>query len=343
MNEPSQLQPFTRALADSIDAELRSDPPVPDVLDVLARVEALAPATVRPGFREQLRELAPLPLAPRSETTGAVRAQLAPFTEALRNEIEHELRGTSSRPLGRRAVRRSRVFAFASAGVLAAASVVALVAAIPRLREIGELQLGRDGSNTQAQRAATDGELLPTTAYARDRVAPKTKPVEQEEAPEEVDIRPTSANATVAPVTEIVDRGGWDQKSRRSSSTRKQQMTELEHRAREHWQRGDLVAAERLFRRVIKVARTGPHAELAYGDLSAIARERGGIEAQSRIWREYLGKFPRGRFADDARAGLCRRQSTDARARCWRAYLVRHPHGSHADEARRLVADSPNR
>lgn len=74
-----------------------------------------------------------------------------------------------------------------------------------------------------------------------------------------------------------------------------------------------------------------------------LARQIRGGDGQVAVWREYLAAFPAGRFADDARAGLCQRAPADARAACWREYLERHPAGSHRRQAEAVVqgADGP--
>jgi len=50
--------------------------------------------------------------------------------------------------------------------------------------------------------------------------------------------------------------------------------------------------------------------------------------------------FPEGRFADDARAGLCRRDASD-RPACWRAYLEAFPEGSYRAQAEREAGGAP--
>ncbi|MBL8944768.1 MAG: hypothetical protein JNK45_16525, partial [Myxococcales bacterium] len=109
----------------------------------------------------------------------------------------------------------------------------------------------------------------------------------------------------------------------------------IEREALTAWRAGDLAEAERLLLRIAKSGRSA-RAELAYGDLFSIARQRRGSAGQVALWRAYLERFPRGRFADDARGGVCRRAEDAAVARtCWADYLRRHPNGAHVAEAKR--------
>jgi hypothetical protein len=113
------------------------------------------------------------------------------------------------------------------------------------------------------------------------------------------------------------------------------ELDELEARAQGLWKAGDLTGAEKLLREVIRRARKGVRVELAYGDLFAIARQRGGASAQVAVWREYLRRSPDGRFADDVQAGLCRHAPSADVADCWADYLRARPKGAHAKEARK--------
>jgi hypothetical protein len=115
----------------------------------------------------------------------------------------------------------------------------------------------------------------------------------------------------------------------------------LEEEAQRLWERGELAAAERKFRDVVRVAGDSQRAELAYGDLFVLARQLRGAGGPTSVWREYLERFPRGRFAEDARGGLCRRATGDERTACWRAYLSHHPDGTHRAQATAAVGGAP--
>lgn len=107
------------------------------------------------------------------------------------------------------------------------------------------------------------------------------------------------------------------------------------------WKARDYAKAEERFEALIDLAGSSRLADLAYGDLFTLARRRGDASRESALWKRYLSRFPEGRFADDARAGLCRRAGADARAQCWREYLDDFPAGSFRAQAEREVAGSP--
>ena len=81
--------------------------------------------------------------------------------------------------------------------------------------------------------------------------------------------------------------------------------------------------------------RRGGLVELAFGDRFTIAHRRGNAKQQVSLWKSYLRRFPTGRLADDARAGLCRHAPPPRRAGCWREYLRDFPGGAYSEQARR--------
>ena len=91
------------------------------------------------------------------------------------------------------------------------------------------------------------------------------------------------------------------------------------------------------FREIVKLGRKSEFAELAYGELFALASRATGDQELAKLWRAYLRRFPGGRYADGARAGLCRRAGEDTRTQCWTDYLDKHPRGSARGEALRAT------
>lgn len=142
----------------------------------------------------------------------------------------------------------------------------------------------------------------------------------------------------------VVERDPEPRARERGPSARARQrdrVAELDAEAQARWQRGDLAGAEQQFREIIDLAGRSRYADLAYGDLFTLARQRKAVDQERALWAEYLQKFPHGRFADDARAGLCRHASAD-QVGCWEDYLDDFPEGVHTRAARKALGlDKP--
>ncbi len=125
------------------------------------------------------------------------------------------------------------------------------------------------------------------------------------------------------------DTGGADHTPRRP----KRSTAELDALARDAWKAGDLERARRLFERVVARGGRGQRADIAYGDLFTLARRQGEDARLRRYWKQYVQRFPKGRYVDDARAGLCRTSRADKQARCWSRYLADRPNGTFRADA----------
>jgi len=119
-----------------------------------------------------------------------------------------------------------------------------------------------------------------------------------------------------------------------------ERLAALDGAAHAAWKAGDLGIAEEKFEALIALAGTSRLADLAYGDLFTLARRRGDTKREVALWKRYLAAFDRGRFSDDARAGLCRKSATDKPA-CWRDYLADFPEGSYRAQAERDGGSAP--
>lgn len=126
-------------------------------------------------------------------------------------------------------------------------------------------------------------------------------------------------------------------KPRPARETAADKLRRLDAEAEAAWQSGDYTGAERRYREILSLAPGSRAADLSYGDLFALSRQRSGPDAELALWREYLAVFPRGRYADDARAGLCRRAAPGERAACWQQYLADFPAGVHRTQATRAL------
>ncbi len=95
----------------------------------------------------------------------------------------------------------------------------------------------------------------------------------------------------------------------------------------------DLEGAAAKFEQIVAQGGTSRLADLAFGELFHIAHRRGDAKAEHALWKRYLARFPEGRFADDARAGMCRRASAATKDACWRDYVADFPKGSYVRQA----------
>ncbi len=101
--------------------------------------------------------------------------------------------------------------------------------------------------------------------------------------------------------------------------------------------RGDRSEADELYARIIARGRRHPLVEIAFAERFSLVRGRG-TEVQRALWNAYLAKFPAGRFADDAQAGLCRVAAAADKAACWQGYVDRFPAGAYRRHADRWLS-----
>ncbi len=328
----TSLRPFAQALRDQLEQVDRDHEPVRDLADVLARAEVLEPEAIPAGLRESLPE------GEYDEVELEVPG-LSVFSEALRERHEHVLHQRQHAPIpSPPQTERRRGWMLALLGV---AAVVAITIAIGASLSVTQSKRNRAMDPMEAERdhasKQVGGLVVPRKPPAPAIVNPAPPPNLESslEAPTEVidlDSEQPGAREDEVTATEVAPPPSATPPARPTADVAK-----MEAQARAAWRRGDLARAERLFRAIITRERRSSRADLAYGDLFSVVRQHRGAEAQAGVWRQYLRRFPRGRYAQDSRAGLCRRASKDERADCWQRYLDAHPRGTHVSEARAAV------
>lgn len=300
-----------------------------DFGDVIARAHAIDADTVTGQMVEEARRLARVLDIREARSRTEREAELDRFLEGARNDLEAMIDPRLARPLpGLPAPARGRTFVWL--GAAAAAAVLMVAAGIGFGREL--LEAGSAATSTQAAQVE---ELHPrgtkglTTAIESSRPRPKASASPSNSM---------SIDSTVSALEVPAPEPRKVEVPRRSSGDR---LVALGDAAQRLWAGGDLKGAERLLRKVVAIGGRSHHVEMAYGDLFTIVHQRGGKQAKTKLWRDYLRRFPRGRFADDARAGLCRSSQGSQQHRCWQAYLDDFARGSYRAEARRIVQEDP--
>lgn len=267
-------------------------------------------------------------------------AGLAPFATALRDVLDEQLlaRGQTGTPPAPAPRRRKLAAAVGIVAAAAASLVLWTGTARPVRRSDGQDHVTSAAAAGHADPQAGTAHRVPppgrrmTAPVMSGSIAVEEDAAAGEQTPEEPgsqtavpgDSRGPTAAAARVPRADITRR-------RRQAADEGRRLS-LEEEVQMLWQRGELAAAEQKLREVLRVA-DGRRAELAYGDLFALVRQTRGSDGQTEAWREYLAKFPRGSFAEDARAGLCQRSAGEERVACWREYLAQYPDGAHRAQA----------
>ncbi len=303
----------------------------PDFADVVCRIGMLEDNAVLGPEVLEAKELSNVPGLRTAELRdrGGEEDQLDTIVAGARGAIEEHLATRRARGIPLASRRRSGS-QWTVVGWAVAASVLLAVGAATV--GIGGRQVASD-SGVQAPMLS---QSLPPSQRAVDRgrepgsLALPHAPG-PEEAPEETDEAqdPAMAERAAPPTHAPVPRVGATDPDAVSD-----RLTALDRRARAAWRAGNLARAQRLFRELTRIGGRTRHAELAFAELFALTH-RATTAERIRLWNKYLRRFPRGKFADDARAGICRARSAVS---CWREYLRVLPHGSHRFEAERALA-----
>lgn len=217
----------------------------------------------------------------------------------------------------------------------AAAAAIVLIAGVAGATGLVRSYLAPDETAAPARFEAEDhavsdpsgGEAQLGSSPQQAIVEPEQEPVPEQE-PEDAMPEPEPAG----------ERARAETKSR--EATLDARLARLDAEAQTLWRKRDLPGAEKRFRKIVRIGGRTEYAQLAYGELFAIARQIHGTDEQAKLWRAYLRRFPRGRYADPARAGLCRGEAKSTKE-CWTQYLEKHPRGAARGEALKALDELP--
>ncbi len=338
------------------------DPPVDHALDELLDAAASAPddeSVHPPGFADVLSRLsdAPTPgvrLGPahvddEDATDDGPDDVLAMLVASARREAEADAR-RHAHPVAPLPRPNRRVAAVAGISLAAAAAAVlafgvaqwsglASRGADDETKEAAASQLDRDRELRQATPGTTDTPSATPRPVVRKRApTPETMPEAEPELEAPTLPEDAAPLETVEPTTpELEADVAPHRPTRRTIAAR---LAELDARAQKQLAAGDTTGATTTLRKLIASGGKRSVVQLAYGDLFTLAHRGGTPTDQRKLWREYLTKFPKGRFAEDARSGLCRHATESTRQACWTDYLRDFPKGSYRGQAERVVAEA---
>lgn len=300
----------------------------PPFAGVVARAYRLDPAAVTPTDVHAASTLPPGAPTPAAAGEGPTdEAWLRRFVVASQREAEADIVGRIQR--GPPPLRVPSRFPWRWAvvgGAIAAAALVVLAVLRP-----GGLGLRRGSEQEPPSQAASSVERSADSGQAELRAPVRRRspaPAPEPPVPEAED----EAEAETSDEPEVPPPAPEREPERSGLAERLQQ---LDAQAQQQLARGDLAGADRTLERLIRVGGRHRLVELAYGDRFTIAHRRRDSGRQVSLWRAYLRRFPGGRLADDARAGLCRHADADRRPSCWRDYLRDFPRGAYSSLARR--------
>jgi len=307
-----------------------------DFAAVVARAHALDPEQVPGDVVREVEAAAPIVSLAQQRRARRVTRDDPQFDRILadvRASIEHDAavgRSAAATPVKPIVPATGRRVMWA---VLALAAM--LVIAFGLVQGVQYVQLQRDAPADAALHLGEPAESESPAATVQDDPprarSPAPMPVPEAEPPL-LEVDPSATTATAAPRRDRdkTKRGAAPSAPAPSLSDR---LAELDAAAAAALRARDLPKAQAAFEEIVKLGGSSRLADLAYGELFHIAHRQSDAAGELALWKRYLQRFPEGRFADDARAGLCRRASGAEKDACWREYLVDFPRGSYVRQA----------
>jgi hypothetical protein len=322
------LAPFLADAIAGLDLEIQRRSGRPDLQEAVVRAHGHAPELVTDAFVAASRDVGLLPdeaeetAAPESAEFSGFLADAAAHIESW--SADRRLAAVPELPRRRRGVAVVAIVA----GVLATAAAILLVV---RAMVAPDLVVDREADGAEAPMSSvpadrTGGHAERRAPRAVRRVSPVSPPTPAS------DSVPPPALEVVTPPPEVRRHGGPHPQV---EPVARESLEELDARAQARWRAGDVAEAEKLLEEIVRRGGKSKYAELAFGDLFTLAHRDSGSRRQSQLWRRYLARFPKGRYADDARGSLCR---LSGELSCWADYLHDWPRGAHRAEAKRHTA-----
>ena len=306
----------------------------PDFLDVVSRAHALDPEAFDEAALERAEalELAHAEETDDEDDAGELDAWIGDVRGAMERRVQQR-RGEPVPPVSQPAPRRAIWWV---GGAVAAAVLLALGIGGLMSTSASQHQETLDQAVRISEPSSATGNAVPaeTRSDAPDAPPLGVAPLESidGDASSGADEEQEQAETDEDPEAEAETDG--DAVAARRRAGRADRLTRLSEQAQEQWRAGRRKEAARLFGEVVRRGGRSHVAEMALADLFTLAYQLGDTDARRKHWRTYLRRFPRGRFADDARAGLCRTAAAGVRAGCWQGYLDDFPRGSYRAEAR---------
>lgn len=318
------LAPFLDDVRADLARRIERRQPALDLQDAVERAHALDADAVPHACVLASRDPSLLPDPPQPALDSP---QLASFLDDVRGQIESHARRRELAPAPNPPRRMRWPLVATLVGVAAAAVLIPAVSAIRGQAVLADEDATSPAAEMDRASATSQSESTSRRPSAKRSPAP-VLPTLDVPAPATDE---TAAIAIPEPPSSVSTRAP---SHARPAPPKGPTLAELDARAQALLKSGDLGGARNALEELVRRGGTTSYAELAFGDLFTLAHRQHRTTEQTTLWRRYLARFPHGRYADDASAGLCRR---DDDVECWSTYLREWPRGSHRAEARRRL------
>ena len=362
---------FVSDVIDGVEHDIDADGAIPDLAAVVALAHRMDPQRVPASSVEEVADYAPAVSVQRGRQLRETSEddQMAAIVAQVRAHVEQEVvRDLHGFDSGRAATppaaaapdQRSATFGSAGKGakIIRPSWVIGLAAAVilfvfgAGVLRATLLTRGSDQARDEALLAAELEQTAAELGEVHVRPDPSRSPtplslVAQSDGEADSAANLVGADDARQPEVEASPkrrRRAWRKRAQpreqpEPAETLDVRLDRLHAEGDEAWGRKDYKTAEARKREIIRRGGNRRTVQTAYRDLFSLAKERGQLEKRSRLYREYLKRYPRGENADVAKAGLCRRKPEgDGRVACWKDYLDTTPKGVFRVEALRESA-----